>query len=168
MEKKKEVKFPWGNKQGWGFGKFDYLELRGMDVVVTEMRFFGTHRRCGLLLNAPDSVLVELCEFCVVRRAGDKIKQYSCCWSGSPLLSSLSSHSAYSDDINACVSTLFLSVVQRLVLSPHAMKGPDLKHSWGPALWNLHMPTWVCFRYMCVFRLHSPKTCMLGSLVILN
>lgn len=112
--------------------------------------------------------VVELCEFCVVRRAGDKIKQYSCCWSGSPLLSSLSSHSAYSDDINACVSTLFLSVVQQLVLSPHAMKGPDLKHSWGPALWNLHMPTWVCFRYMRVFRLHSPKTCMLGSLVILN
>lgn len=60
MEKKKEVKFPWGNKQGWGFGKFGYLELRGMDVMVAEMRFFGTYRRCGLLLNAPDSVLVEL------------------------------------------------------------------------------------------------------------
>lgn len=101
--------------------------------------------------------VVDLCEFCVVRRAGDKIKQYSCCWSGSPLLSSLSSHSAYSDDINACVSTLFLSVVHRLVLSPHAMKGLDLKPSWGPALWSLHMPTWVCFRYMHVRLISDSK-----------
>lgn len=44
--------------------------------------------------------------FCAVRREGDKVKQYSRCWSGSPHLISLSSPRAYSNNINMpCVST---------------------------------------------------------------
>lgn len=46
---------------------------------------------------------VELCEFCVVRREGDKVKQYSLGRSGAPPLSSLSSHRALSNDINMCL-----------------------------------------------------------------
>lgn len=69
-------------------------------MIVDGVRFFGTGGCCDPPLDVSCFVLVELCVFCAVRREGDKVKQYSRCWSGSPLLSSLGSPRAYSNDIN--------------------------------------------------------------------
>lgn len=58
----------------------------------------------GLPLDAPAFVLVELCVFCAIRGEGDKGKQYSHCWSGSPHISSFSSPRACSSTLT-CVFT---------------------------------------------------------------